>query len=288
MYACTLKKDIETFSDANRRGKRQKNGKFKADTYICGGSPLYGAWTEIYQPRRCWVKTGKLPKDYKPEVIIEPTPEPGEPKTWYFVKHQWQRNDAADYHDRKNLPLVFRMGEYDNPKNLFAVKLTRELQFFWLDLVCLVLYNEHYRSLNGEKIQYAIRKTTALMTSKLAFCNGHGADIYRNYLTGENADAEDPTMYTIICDGASLQGVEVGKMLAVYHFDPDNLPADVNPFTDPRVFWATTGSDYHVNPFPQLDGKDVPVPIFCNSELYFPLVDLEKYVSPSKRKSYYP
>ncbi|HEY6018747.1 MAG TPA: hypothetical protein VIY48_02325, partial [Candidatus Paceibacterota bacterium] len=54
---------------------------------------------------------------------VEPPVDPPQSKTWYFVKFQWLRADASEYHDRDNLPMVFRMGEAKDTENGHYTKL---------------------------------------------------------------------------------------------------------------------------------------------------------------------
>src|SRR5262249_54747140 len=101
-------------------------------------------------------------------------------------------------------------------------------------------------------------------------------------------NASLPAIYTLVCGGASLSGTTLTnskgvQMLKVDHFDGTQSPPPVvtiDPYTDPRVFFATTvtsvkiDNGYKVNRFPQYDGKDVPVPLIASKDIYYPINDL--------------
>lgn len=228
-------------------------------------------------------------------VDYMPKPEASQPVR-YFVKRDWERSDFTGTITRRGMPMVFRMGEYDDPRNGHYTRLTEEWQFFWFDLCANIVYMRYHQELNRDEFLYLAKRVTALGSGDRAFTNFHGLDQYRNYLTGENPMAELPAIYTLVCGGASINGEVAGDMLRVEHFDGTQSPPDVSgidPYTDPRVFFATTVSQaidgsfraYH---FPQLGGLDVPVPIIASRDIYYPLKDLERYEDRYKRAPYYP
>ena len=298
MYACILTQKVPAWDTPMKGGRAI--GWVKPG-YVRGNAPV-NSWAQLalsirdkkgktYSPVYARVKHLK---GYKAEAVappIEPPVEPPSSRVWWFVKFQWQRADASEYHGRDNLPMVFRMGDVDNTNNGHYTRLTRDWQFFWFDLFCFVYFHRYHDELTKEEYRWLANRWTSVGAGDAAFCNKHGLNDCRNYVTGENADAEDPAIYTLVCSGASLDGVAGDKVLKVAHFDGAQPPPDVrtiDPYSDPRVFFATTGGDYHVYPFPQLGGLDVPVPIIASKDVYFSIADLERYEAPTKRKPYYP
>ena len=118
-----------------------------------------------------------------------------------------------------------------------------------------------------------------------------------------------------------VKGKKSKWMLKVNHFDGTRPPPPVetiDPYTDPRVFFANSitskkikgkynvinfeeGSNlpnlkgkeypdggYSVNPFPQFDGKDVPVPLIAATDIYYPLTDLVSIDTGQKPSPYFP
>jgi hypothetical protein len=188
-------------------------------------------------------------------------------------------------------------------KNRHYTKLNK-VAFFLFDLSCKVVFNgrRHQELLPSEYIWLADR-FTSVFADTTAFANNHGFDVCANFITEENLDAELPALYTLVCGGASLAGTMAVnskgmKMLKVDHFDGTQPPPDVrtiDPYTDPRVFFATIITDnqvpggYRVRRFPQYDGKDVPVPLIASRDIYYPMDDLA-VLEPifQKPSPYYP
>ena len=223
---------------------------------------------------------------------IRYVPDVGERPVRYFVKRDWERDDYKGVITRPGMPMVFRMGELEDPRNGHYTRLTEEWQFFWFDLCSNIVYMRYHEELNRDEFLYLAKRVTALGSDDRAFTNEHGMNSFRNYLTGENPTAELPAIYTLVCGGASINGEVIGDMLKVDHFDGTQSPPNVHeidPFTDPRVFFAVT---VHAGPrvfhFPQLGGLDVPVPIIASRDIYYPLKDLVRYEDAYKRVPYYP
>jgi hypothetical protein len=235
-------------------------------------------------------------KRYREE--LPPVISPVAPRR-YFVLWDWLRPDwdgVLDA-DRKSMPCVFRCGEYDNTNNGHYTRLTSAWQFFWLGLASRVVFSRHYDQLTPTEYTWLAKRLTSVGGNTTAFTNGHGLTKYRNYLLNENMDmAEDPMIYTLVCGGASLGGDVEFDRLRVSAFDGTKPPPDVrtiDPFTDPRVFFANTitqgvGGAFRVYRFPQFGGDDVPVPLIARKPIYYELKNLERYESTAKRKPYYP
>jgi len=213
----------------------------------------------------------------------------------YFVKRDWERDDYLGYITRPNMPCVFRCGELGATQNGHYTRLDEEWQFFMFDVTSLSVFGRLHDDLTALEYDWLAQKFTSVFDDGRAFNNNHGFDVFRNYITGERMNAELPAIYTIACGGASLGGEVVGNYLKVAHFDGNGHPPDpstIFPYTDPRVFFATTITDtkdglggYRVRRFPQYDGRDVPVPLIASTDIYYPLADLEEYTG-AKRSPY--
>jgi hypothetical protein len=252
-------------------------------------------------------------------------------KPEYRVMWDWEiTNFDVDRPDK--MPAVFRCGDIDNNLNGHYTRLTKEWQFFWFDLCCKVYYGRYHQDLTKEEYRWLANRWTAVGANKRAFTNLHGVDKFRNYVLKERLDKEDPKIYTLVCGGASLAGTPVpiqkGNktvwMLKVAYFDGTKPPPPVetiDPYTDPRVFFATTitskkivheyevttfnvetnpltreprkfPSGFSVNPFPQFmkDGValDCPVPLIASKDIYYPLKDLAAIKTGQKPSPYFP
>lgn len=231
----------------------------------------------------------------------------------YFVLRDWERPDWASIHNsepwRSNVPCVFRCGglddDYsgDSSVNGHYVKLSAAWQWWMFDLASRIYYQGRtHEQLTQAELDYLGGKFTGVFANTTAFTNNHGFDVFQNYVLGENMESNElPAIYTLVCGGASLGGEIVknaqgAPMLKAAHFDgilPPPAVADIDPYSDPRVFFATTitnvkvNGGYKVNRFPQYDGKDVPVPLVATRDIYYPLEDLLPYVG-IKRSPYCP
>lgn len=211
------------------------------------------------------------------------------PPQLYFVLRDWERSDFTGEILRPNSPCVFRCGEIDN--NLYGhyTRLPQEWQFFMFDLASFVVYNGRYhQELTQAEYDWLAGRFTSVFANTTAFTNNNGFDVNANFITGERLDSGLPAIYTLVCGGASLSGTIATnskgvQMLKMDHFDGTQPPPPVvtiDPYTDPRVFFATTITDikidsgYKVNRFPQYDGKDVPVPLIASKDIYYPMNDL--------------
>jgi hypothetical protein len=231
------------------------------------------------------------------------------------------------------MPSVFRCGDLDNHLNGHYTDLTREWQFFWFGLCCKVFYGRYHQELTKAEYRWLAPRWTSLGATKTAFTNFHGVDKFRNYVLDANREVEeDPKIYTLVCGGASLAGalvpIQDGNqtrwMLKVEHFDGTQAPPPVetiDPYTDPRVFFATTirgkrikheyevivfneetnppvretkkfTEGFSINPFPQFHRNgvalDCPVPLIASKDIYFPLSQLVAIDDGQKPSPYFP
>jgi len=250
------------------------------------------------------------------------------PPPAYRVMWDWEI-DGFEKIGRPNLPAVFRCGEISDNSNGHYTPLTREWQFFWFDLCCKIFYGRYHQDLTKMEYDWLANKWTSVGGDGTAFTNNHGLDTFRNYPLGERTKDDDPAIYTLVCGGASLAGTPVqftkGKkkmwMLKVEHFDGTKSPPPVetiDPYTDPRVFFATNITNarvrdsgyivknfkegtctpdpkgqvfpegYKVNPFPQFDGMDVPVPLIASWDIYYPMKNLVSIGTEKKAIPYFP
>ena len=273
-------------------------------------------------------KNKKAPADILHETTISTLEFP---PAAYRVMWDWERDDFEEI-TRPNLPGVFRCGEISDPSNGHYVDLTRAWQFFWFDLCCKIVYGCYHQDLTRQEYKRLADRWTVVGATKTAFTNQHGLNDFRNYVLETRMDKEEPKIYTLVCGGATLIGTPVqfkkgGRrawMLKVAHFDGRAGPPPVetiDPYTDPRVFFATTitkrkikdkyqiaifdeqtnppgygirefKQGYKVNPFPQFkrDGRvlDCPIPLIANEDIYYPLKDLVPLGMAEKPSPYFP
>jgi hypothetical protein len=201
-------------------------------------------------------------------------------------------------------PCVFRCGELENNQNGHYVTLTPEWQSFWFELCCKACFGRYSQNLSKGHSRWLALRWTSVGGTTTAFTNGHGLDQFRNYILDENRDADPAKIYTLVCGGATLTGTVVKNskgtdMLKVDHFDGMKLPPPVetiDPNNDPRVFfaniitarWVKPQGGFKVIRFPQFRGKDVPIPLIANTDIYYPLNDLEEISAGIKPSPYYP
>ncbi len=255
-------------------------------------------------------------------------PRVSAPVPAYRVMWDWEMDNFKAI-TRSNLPAVFRCGELSNHSNGHYVDLTKAWQFFWFDLCCKIYYGRYHQDLNPKEYKWLADKWTALGSTERAFTNLHGLDKFQNYVLDTRLNKDKSKIYTLVCGGASLAGTIVrfpkGNksiwMLKVVHFDGTLPPPPVetiDPYTDPRVFFATTitkakvknpykitvfdeqtggrktkdiKEGYKVNPFPQFKTDtglvDCPVPIVANKDIYYPLKDLVAIDDGVKPRPYF-
>jgi len=219
----------------------------------------------------------------------ETTPLPGFRRR---VLHDWERDDwvsNGSYVWRSNLPEVYRCGEAENHENHHFVQLTKEWQFFWFDIMSKVYFGKYHGELTKTQYAWLSSRWTAIGGNKRAFTNGHGTDVYRNYVADTNRDTKTlPAIATLVCGGHCFTEKRIvinsagEEMLELPSFDGKASPPDVRTIdvkNDPRIFIAVnitntkilTGG-FAITPFPQLEvanGSKTDVPIIFVS--YFPV-----------------
>ena len=221
---------------------------------------------------------------------------------WYVLR-DWERSDWTGDVLRPNLPCVFRCGELDNAQNGHYSPFGRAWQVFAFNLLALSYYGRV--TMTQDEYRYLGGKFRGVYGAETGFANHEGFGMVDNprvdYVNGQDLGAPEPKVYTLVCGGATLSGLVAvnskgAQMLKVDHFDVTQSPPPIETFhweEDSRVFFATTITDvkvdggYKVNRFPQLNGKDVPVPLIASRDIYFPLADV-RAVSGLKPSPYNP
>ena len=231
------------------------------------------------------------------DIHLQKEPVPEKTVYWYVLR-EWERPGFTEIW-RAGLPMVYRMGEFDYTAATHFTDMTEEIQFFCFGLFSQTYYGMSYRQLTREQYDVLVAKTTAVYSGARAFNNRHGMNQFRNYITRKKGDQHlgmpDPAIETIWTGGASGEGVVMinakrQAVLKVRYFDarePFPDPDAIDPYTDPRVFFATnitskridTGG-FGVTPFPQQLGglkSDVPVPIIARKDIFYPIEYLLPY-----------
>lgn len=258
------------------------------------------------------------------------TPALDFPPAAYRVMWDWER-DGFKKVTRPRLPSVFRCGELSDSANGHYVDLTHAWQFFWFDLCCKIVYGRYHQELTPKEYEWLADRWTVVGATKTAFTNQHGLNDFRNYILKKRLNREEPKIYTLVCGGATLTGTPVlftGKkrrawMLKVDCFDGNQPPPPVetiDPYTDSRVFFATTivkrkimgkyqvvlfdesthppgykfkefKEGYKMNPFPQFKIGDrlfdCPIPLIASKDIYYPLKDLVALDTSQKPSPYF-
>lgn len=209
----------------------------------------------------------------------------------YWVKPDWE--SAAwgfRVRDAAPAPAINRIGEKAKTDNHVKTPFTRELQFFWADIVSMHLYGMLFQDLFEPQRDYVASRINALMGPKLAFFNRSVDERVAYFLTNENIDAALPRFAPLICAGCTVWGIPEGEVVKIASFlaSVPLPPVTQDTLLDPRVLWATIiDPDKHVSPFPQLDGESVPYPLVTVAPYYFPLQGLQEYSFSVPFKSQY-
>src|SRR6266508_3578801 len=119
------------------------------------------------------------------------TPKLFVPTPAYRVMWDWEMDDFKKI-TRPNLPAVFRCGEISDNSNGHYVNLTRAWQFFWFDLCAIIYYGRYHQELTPAEYESLADKWTALGATRRAFTNQHGLDKFRNYVTNDRLNKEEP------------------------------------------------------------------------------------------------
>ena len=213
-------------------------------------------------------------------------------RTWYWVEPDVLQSDP-EYHTYVNgvrgprgaapAPAVFILGEARNNKNSHNVKMDRELQLFNADLMSLSEYGRLFDDLTKFEREHIGSAFRGVFGNTKAFANGvgyQGPEPKVDFVNQKDIGAELPAYDKIrTCGTNSHTGIEIGRMLQVNTFDPNDLPKNygVEILQDARVLWATI--QYRggaVGPFPNLS-KGVPLALVSRYPVYYPLENLEKY-----------
>lgn len=200
-----------------------------------------------------------------------PTPEPpgpAKPRTKiYRVKYMFERPEDERPSDPFHIPDV-KAGNAES-----VTILTAPLQWFWFGL----LRHNAPATFNDEAIKNAWRSLT---DGDRAFTNFKGSDKYRDFINGTHNDMPPMQMPKFYVVGGNFVEVvlnDAGKEITkdvrgeacymVLGIDPtaELLPDVVNERLTPTLVHRATVdvSAAKVDPFPQLDGNDVPVPLFA-------------------------
>lgn len=159
-----------------------------------------------------------------------------------------------------------------------SVPLTRELQEFWFNLMKLSYPKSEYSGeLTYEKyMKNAFKSLThggRAVTNFKGWNNG-----YANYVSGINVNAEPMGFEPIVMGGALVQILGKFYKYRRWWYKIRTIAAnqplpDINQYTAPYLVYNATISlrrvivnhIRQVDPFPQLDGRDVPIPIFSRT-----------------------
>ena len=195
-----------------------------------------------------------------------------------------------------NAPAVNRTGPIDNPDNMIRGKLTREWQFFWVDLLSMRVYSKLYNQLDTTQRKKMADLVTVLGGKNLFLTNRFGMDNCNNYVTGDIRD-EEPKVDPLICAGSKVRvletrtstgGITTGlEMARLWSFKQNETPPVVTAdllHNDQRILRATVlYKDGHLEDFPQLyqkfpglDSYWVPYPYISVEDCWFPADDLTK------------
>ena len=182
-----------------------------------------------------------------------------------------------------------------------GVKLTEPLQWFMMKQLVLSKYginliesdiggtntfkSQFYKFLDVKQRNYMVNAFLGLTKSWTAFMNGAGTELEsgrRNYITEWNLDSKEyPMLFENSCGGNTHELASLGlyskgykiKMLRVADYP---LWRNYNYITHPQFFVKATnstvirfGSNWRVDPFHYLDGRDVIVPLFCNENFVY-------------------
>jgi len=207
--------------------------------------------------------------DMNLSVSIRMKPADSQPAL-YYVKHDYELGGVRA---SAPTPEVFRLEEWH-----FS-EMIESWQWF-----CFTLLESNVQAFNG------------VWNSYRAFSNDHGVDLFRNYITGQRLDKPLPAMASLVCGGNVLAGREEGGYLIVETMDGNEPPpAGVTRVTHPWLIQVATictttklsDGTYKVTSFPQLDGRDVLVPIVASRPVQIPLSNLVRLPQGSAMPSPY-
>ncbi len=196
-------------------------------------------------------------------------------KQLYRLKHDYEYPNTI----RLTAPTaeVFRLSPF------YSTVLTEKWQWFCFDLIREMVPDWSF--------ELQAQKWRAVYNNSTAFTNGQGFDAdpgeehHANYITGEDLEFSDPKIFTLICGGNVISGVEVGSYLVVETLDGKaDPPVGVSRATHPWLIQCGTiitlikrsdGTNKVIR-FPHLNGADVLVPIVSPYTVLYPLSKLVK------------
>ena len=207
----------------------------------------------------------------------------------YRVLHWWEYGRIPDF----STPEVNRLDPFDQ------FLMTEAWQWFMFGLLEI----QAGGSMTHDQLVQAF---SSLYAGATAFCNGNGVDTHANYISGEIGTPAHPLplpgFFPIICGGNVLTGEEVTikgiQYLQVEHLsgNPPDLD-DVNRNNYPWLIQLSTiittkklaDGSYQVIRFPQMRGRDVPVPILAKEDVTYPLSKLQRLpMGAAVPSPYYP
>lgn len=239
-----------------------------------------------------------------PVLPLSPLP----PGTWAQALHDYERreyfrpdlgysvprsllNPKDKLTDAKGFPEMVPLA----PR--VGVKLTRNLQWFWVKLLVLSKYgielienstktfeSEFKRILSPIQQEYIKSAWRGLTKGHTAFTNGRGTDEFRDYISGINLSASEEPMLWENTTGGSLLRLEglreyrEGYKVLTLKTSDFHLWKNFTPERNPGYFSNATNSTplgfdgkpslsgpWRVDPFHYLGGRPVWVPIISNT-----------------------
>lgn len=211
------------------------------------------------------------------EFIVAPDGRRFRPIRRGWVMRNFERIGLSRPTENGNPPRIFGLPDTTKLARSDLVSLRESLQWYWFHLLQLSAGS----SMTTAEVKNAFRSLTR---GDSAFTNRHGADNgYQDYVNGLNPGAQ-PMKYEpiitvglveILGDPKNIGGVPCYPIKVIREDWPPD-PGIVNMQNHPEVIFRATISrreGYDVDtdvwaredmsiPFPQLRGRDVPVPLF--------------------------
>lgn len=212
-------------------------------------------------------------------------PKPVEP-TLYVLLHDFECDDGSH---PPYLPRVYGMDkgfpETEKCLNSNFERMTEPWQWFWFEL----LKRFDHSNLPETTLK---RRWANLTHGNKAFTNKHGSDTHRDYINQTNMEAEDMGHENVTTCGNVVMaaGTPVKTMerlyLPVKCIDRNQPPPPIEevinqpwfihratvclPYqVDSTPLPTAPNGTFRVNPFPDLDGQDVPVPFISKGGINY-------------------
>jgi hypothetical protein len=204
-----------------------------------------------------------------------------------FTQYQFSADGVAANGVRKSAPApaVMNTGDIDDHKNWRWADMTEAVQYFWVDLLSIFLHSKLFRDLDKTRRNAIITDFKGMTLSDKFVTNDKGTDKFRNYITGENKDKENPRQAPLVCvddwvrvlqEKTNRYDVLMGQLDSFLVSEPFPIVTK-DLLKDPRVLWATIiTKEGTIRNFPQLDGIPVPYPYITVEHWWYPMADLEK------------